>query len=224
MLLSVVIPVYNERDTLREIIARVRAVPIDKEIICVDDCSSDGTTEVLMEESSASEIVFLRHQRNMGKGAAVRTGLAAAKGDVIIIQDADLEYDPSDYPKLLDPILRGETKVVYGSRFLGRREEMSLSHNLGNRMVTAVTNLLFGTALTDMETCYKVFTSEVAKGIQLTSPRWGFDPEITAKILRMGYSIKEVPISYKGRPLDQKKLRWRDGFTVLYTLVKFRFL
>ena len=225
MILSVVIPVYNERDTIREILARVRAVPIAKEIICVDDCSGDGTTEILLEESSAPDIVFLRHQRNMGKGAAVRTGLAAVKGEIVIIQDADLEYDPSDYPRLLEPILRGETQVVYGSRFRGRRDEMSLSHNLGNRLVTWVTNILFGTALTDMETCYKVFTSEVAKRIELTSPRWAFDPEITAKVLRMGYTIREVPISYMGRLSTQgKKIRWQDGFTVLYTLVKCRFL
>lgn len=225
MLLSVIIPVYNEAGTVGELLARVRAVPIEKEIICVDDCSADGTADILLEEARLPGTKFLRHPQNMGKGAAVRTGLKEAKGDVVIIQDADLEYYPEDYPKLLKPILDGQTKVVYGSRFLGVRERMGLSFNIGNRLVTFLANLLYGTKLTDMETCYKVFTSEVAQRINLVSPRWGFDPEITAKILRMGYNIVEVPISYRGRPpTEGKKIRWRDGLTVMFTLLRFRFL
>ncbi len=224
MLLSVVIPVYNEAATVRELLRQVRAVPVDKEVICIDDCSSDGTADILLEESKVPGTVFLRHARNMGKGAAVRTGLKEAKGDIILIQDADLEYDPADYPKLLAPILRGDVKAVYGSRFRGNRLQMGWSYDLGNRLITFVANLLYGTRLTDVETCYKVFTSDVSARLELVSSRWGFDPEITAKILRMGYNIQEVPISYRGRQTtDGKKIRWRDGFSVIVTLMRFRF-
>ncbi len=224
MLLSVVIPVYNEAATIRELLSQVRAVPIEKEVICIDDCSSDGTADILLEESKVPGTIFLRHPQNMGKGAAVRTGLQQAKGDIILIQDADLEYDPADYPKLLEPILCGSTKAVYGSRFRGNRLHMGWSYDFGNRLITFIANLLYGTKLTDVETCYKVFTSEVATGLELVSSRWGFDPEITAKILKMGYNIEEVPISYRGRQTtDGKKIRWRDGFSVIVTLMKYRF-
>lgn len=223
--LSVVIPVYNERETIREVLRRVQEVPIAKEIICVDDCSGDGTSAMLLEEAERGTIRYLRHQRNQGKGAAVASGLKEVRGDVVIIQDADLEYDPLEYPRLLEPILSGEAKAVYGSRFLGRREAMSLTQSLGNRLVTWAANLLFHTRLTDMETCYKVFTADIAHSLHLVSPRWGFDPEITAKVLKMGHSIREVPISYRGRTATQgKKLHWQDGFTVLFTLLRFRFL
>jgi len=223
--LSVVMPVYNECGHIREILRRVRRAPVEKEIICVDDHSFDGTWDVLQEEAEQPGTRVFRHERNMGKGAAVRTGLAQARGQVIIIQDADLEYDPADYLKLLEPIRRGEAQVVYGSRFLGSREAMSAANALGNRFLTLVANLLFRTRLTDLETCYKVFPTEVAHRLQLVSPRWGFDPEITAKILRMGYPIQEVPISYHGRTfLEGKHIRWQDGLTVLYTLLRFRFL
>ncbi|MSQ14260.1 MAG: glycosyltransferase family 2 protein [Dehalococcoidia bacterium] len=224
MLLSVVVPVYNEVATIRELLSQVRAVPIEKEIICIDDCSSDGSADILLEEAKVAGTIFLRHPRNIGKGAAVRTGLKEARGDIIVIQDADLEYDPADYPKLLAPILNGDAKVVYGSRFRGNRLHMGWSYDLGNRMITLIANLLLGAKLTDVETCYKVFTSEVAKRLDLESTRWGFDPEITAKILRMGYNIKEIPISYRGRQTTEgKKIRWRDGFSVVSTLIRFRF-
>lgn len=221
MNISVIIPVYNERDTIAEILRRVRDVPLPKEIVCVDDGSTDGTRDILERERRNGTLVLL-HPHNLGKGAAVRTGLGQAKGDIVIIQDADLEYNPQDYPALLQPILDGQAKVVYGSRFLGRPENMRLTHNWGNRLVTAAANLLFGTRLTDVETCYKVLAREVASRIELESARWGFDPEITARILKMGYRIHEVPISYRGR-MEGKKLRWRDGFSVIMTLLKYRF-
>jgi len=220
--LSVVMPVYNERHTIRDILSQVRAVDLEKEIVCVDDFSTDGTWEILQEEAKNGTRV-LRHSQNMGKGAAVRTGLERVEGDVVIIQDADLEYDPQDYHALLDPIRSGQAKVVYGSRFLGSRRDMAGLHSFGNQLVTATTNLLFGVALTDMETCYKVFTADVAGKIRLTSPRWGFDPEITARILKLGHRIHEVPINYRGREHSAgKKLSWKDGFTVMFTLLRCR--
>lgn len=218
-------PVYNERAHIQEILRRVRAVPIDKEIICVDDCSKDGTWDVLQAEAKELGTKVFRHEQNQGKGAAVRTGLDRVQGQIVIIQDADLEYDPNDYHALLGPIERGQAQVVYGSRFLGKPESMSTANAAGNRFVTAVTNLLFGTKLTDMETCYKVFPTEIAGRLQLASQRWGFDPEITAKILRLGYKITEVPISYHGRTFEEgKNIRWQDGFSVLLALLRFRLL
>jgi len=215
-------PVYNERHTIREILHQVRAVDLDKEIICVDDFSTDGTWDILQGEARDGTRIF-RHPQNMGKGAAVRTGLEQVEGDVVLIQDADLEYDPQDYHALLEPILSGRARVVYGSRFLGSRQHMAGLHSFGNRLVTVTTNLLFGVSLTDMETCYKVFTADIAQKIKLTSPRWGFDPEITARILKMGHQIYEVPISYRGRePSAGKKLSWKDGFTVMFTLLRCR--
>lgn len=217
-------PVYNEIATIREILERVRRVALEKEIICVDDASTDGTADILEEEARRGDIKLLRHPRNMGKGAAVCTGLGVVEGDVVIIQDADLEYEPSDYPALLAPIMRGEAQVVYGSRFRGQRQQMSRASALGNSLLTFVANLMFGTSLTDMETCYKVFTADIARRLKLSSPRWGFDPEITARILRMGYRIHEVPISYRGRQQREgKKIHWRDGFVVLSTLLRYRF-
>ena len=225
MKLSVVIPIYNERDSLAELLARVRAVDVDKEIICVDDCSTDGTREILAEEAQRGDLVVIEHPVNRGKGAAVQSGLRAVGGDVVVIQDADLEYDPQDYHVLLRPILAGRAKVVYGSRFLGERRAMRFWHSVGNKGLTLVTNVLYDTTLTDMETCYKMFTAGVARKLRLREPRWGFDPEITAQILKAGYRIYEVPISYAGREYDEgKKISWRDGFTVLGTLVRCRFL
>ncbi|HET7037995.1 MAG TPA: glycosyltransferase family 2 protein [Thermomicrobiaceae bacterium] len=225
---SIVIPVYNEAGTIREIVRQVRAVelPYQRQIIVVDDASSDGTRDILAAEaaeSASADLTVLNHAVNQGKGAAVRTGLNHASGDIVIIQDADLEYDPRDYPRLLRPIEEGRSQVVYGSRFLGEHKAMYFWHALGNKLLTLTTNVLFDTTLTDMETCYKVFTAEVAGKLRLKSDRWGFDPEITAKILKRGYRIYEVPIAYNGREFwEGKKISWRDGFTVLLTLIRYR--
>ncbi len=228
MKLSVVIPVFNEQASLQAILERVRNAPIapmEIEIVAVDDFSTDGSREILKAEAERGDLKVIFHDVNRGKGAAVRTGLGAVTGDIVLIQDADLEYDPADYPLLLKPILNGKSKVVYGSRFLGEHKAMYYWHSLGNKFLTLVTNVLFDTTLTDMETCYKVFTSDVAARIRLTSPRWGFDPEITARILRQGYRIYEVPISYAGREFQEgKKISWKDGIVVLYTLLRCRFL
>ncbi len=223
MKLSVVIPVYDEKQTIREIIERVQAVPYDTEIIVVDDCSTDGTWDELTKLADEGAIRLFKHPVNKGKGAACRTGLAQITGDVVIIQDADLEYDPSDYPALLDPIIKNKSKVVYGSRFLGPHKAMYFWHTVGNKMLTLITNVLFDTTLTDMETCYKVFTADIAHGLKLKQDRWGFDPEITAKILKKGNRIYEVPISYTGREFwEGKKISWKDAFVVIRTLIKYR--
>jgi glycosyltransferase involved in cell wall biosynthesis len=224
-LLSVIMPVYNERETLTEILAQVRAVDLEKEIVVVDDGSTDGTRDILREEEKRGDLKVFYHQANKGKGAAVRTALEHACGDFIVIQDADLEYDPQDYHKLLKPILEGQAEVVYGSRFMEFTDTMFFLQALGNRIVTLVTNVLYGTALSDMETCYKAFRTEVIKSIPLRSRRFELEPEITAKLLKRGYRIHEVPISYQGREYQQgKKLTWRDGITALWTLIKYRFV
>ncbi len=226
-LISVIVPVFDEAATIREILARVRAVDLgdglDREIIVVDDCSTDGTADALALEGERDDTFVIRHRRNRGKGAAVRTGLAAARGDILLIQDADLEYDPRDYPTLLRPILEGRAKAVYGSRFLGEHKAMYFWHSVGNKTLTLLTNILFDTTLTDMETCYKVFTSDVARSFKLRSERWGIDPEITAKILKRGHRIYEVPIAYNGREFwEGKKISWKDGFVVLAALLRYR--
>lgn len=221
--LSVIVPVYNEKNTLRQILDRVQAVPINKEIILVDDCSTDGTRELLNELQGGNIRVFY-HEKNQGKGAALRTGFQQASGDYVIVQDADLEYDPGEYPKLLQPILRGEADVVYGSRFAGQSKNMSGLHKFGNRFLTLLTNLLFRTSITDMETCYKVFKTTTIQGIPIKSNRFDFEPEITAKILRKKLRILEIPISYHGRNFSEgKKISWRDGFSAVWTLVKYCF-
>jgi glycosyltransferase involved in cell wall biosynthesis len=223
---SVVIPCFNERQTVNELIDRVQSVPVEKEIIVVDDCSTDGTRELLEQRvSERRDITLHLRKRNGGKGAAVQDGLKCANGDIVIIQDADLEYDPADYPVLLRPIQTGKARVVYGSRFIGEHRAMYFWHSLGNQFLTLLCNALFDTTLTDMETCYKVFTIDIARQLKLREPRWGFDPEITARILRMGNRIYEVPISYAGREFTEgKKISWRDGFVVLKTLLRYRFL
>jgi glycosyltransferase involved in cell wall biosynthesis len=223
--LTVITPVYNERSTVAEVIRRMRAVelPLTLQIIAVDDGSSDGSDKVLsaLEDST---LRVLRHEVNRGKGAAVRTGLAEAHGDLVLIQDADLEYDPTDWPRLLDPILRGKARVVYGSRFTGERKNMLPLHWIGNRLLSLVTNVLYSSTLSDMETCYKLFDAQVLEGLTIKSNRFDFEPEITAKVLRRGHRIYEVPISYAGREPDEgKKITWRDGFSALKALVKFRF-
>jgi glycosyltransferase involved in cell wall biosynthesis len=223
---SVVVPCFNEHQTINELIDRVHAVPVDKEIIVVDDFSTDGTRELLQQRvAERNDILLHLRPRNGGKGAAVQDGLRRASGEVVIIQDADLEYDPADYPVLLRPIQNGRARVVYGSRFIGEHRAMYFWHSLGNRFLTLTCNALFDTTLTDMETCYKVFTIDVARKLKLREPRWGFDPEITARILRMGNRIYEVPISYAGREFNEgKKISWHDGFVVLSTLLRCRFL
>jgi glycosyltransferase involved in cell wall biosynthesis len=223
MKLSVVIPVFNEKETIREILSQVRAVNLVNEIIVVDDCSTDGTREILQREADKGDVTLVLHDRNRGKGAAVRSGLERFTGDMVIIQDADLEYDPRDYPALIRPIVEGRVKAVYGSRFIGPRKDMLFIHWLGNQFLTLITNILFDTTLSDMETCYKVLSADVAKGLNIKSDRWGVDPEITAKVLKRGNRIFEVPISYYGREFyEGKKISWRDGFVVLWTLLKYR--
>jgi glycosyltransferase involved in cell wall biosynthesis len=223
--LSVIVPVYDERNTVVEIVRRMRAVdiPLEREIVLVDDGSTDGTRDVLGQLSDSTVKVVL-HAANQGKGAAIRTGLEHVTGDLVIIQDADLEYDPEDWPKLLAPVLSGKARVVYGSRFTGERRNMLYLHWLGNRFLSFVTNVLYNTTLSDMETCYKLFDAEVIRGLTIRSSRFDFEPEITAKVLRRKIRIYEVPISYAGREFHEgKKITWRDGFVALWALVKYRF-
>jgi glycosyltransferase involved in cell wall biosynthesis len=224
-LLSVIVPVFNERTTVAEVLRRIRAVelPVDIEVVVVDDGSSDGTDKVLAALGD-STVRIINHRRNQGKGAAIRTGMEAVRGDLVLIQDADLEYDPADWPRLLDPILRGKARVVYGSRFTGERKNMLPLHWIGNRFLSLVTNVLYSSTLSDMETCYKLFDRQVLEGITIESDKFNFEPEITAKVLRRGFRIYEVPISYAGREVDEgKKITWRDGFGALQALVKYRF-
>jgi glycosyltransferase involved in cell wall biosynthesis len=226
MLLSVVMPVYNEERTLEEIIRRVQAVDIEKEIIAVDDCSRDGSKRVLEELAKKwPNLRVLAHEVNCGKGAAIATALRAVKGDVVIIQDSDLEYDPSDYDSLIKPIKDGRADVVFGSRFLGGPHRVHLYfHYVANRFLTFVSNVFTNLNLTDMETCYKVFRREVADRLDLQSKRFGVEPEITAKVARMRARVYEVPISYSGRDFSEgKKISWKDGFPALWAIIYFRF-
>jgi glycosyltransferase involved in cell wall biosynthesis len=216
-LLSVVVPVFNERATVREILARVRASPVEKEIVVVDDGSTDGTREVLAAET-APDVRVVLHERNRGKGAALRTGFAAATGDVVIVQDADLEYDPAEFPRLLEPILSGRADAVFGSRFLGGPHRVLYHrHRLGNAFLTGFSNLATNLDLTDMETCYKAVRREFLARVDLVEDRFGFEPEITAKLARVGARIFEVPISYSGRTYAEgKKIGWKDGVRALW--------
>jgi dolichol-phosphate mannosyltransferase len=219
MKLSVLIPVYNEQGAVRELLERVAAVPVDKEIVVVDDCSGDGTWDVL-QGLQLDGMRLLRHERNQGKGAGIRTALAAATGDYMIIQDADLEYDPQDYPKLLQPIVEGQAQVVYGVRNLG---EQSWLRRWGNHFLTWATNLIYGSRLRDMETCYKLLPTVLARQLQIRANRFDLEPEITAKLLKRGYRIHEVPISYHPRA-ERKLSPWRDGPPGLWALIKYRFV
>src|SRR5882762_2116825 len=225
MKLSVVMPVYNERATLREAIRRVLAMPIDIELLCVDDGSHDGSREILEElQLKHSQIRSLVQSHNMGKGAALRRGIQEAIGDFVIIQDADLEYDPSEYPQLLEPLIQGRADVVFGSRFLGSGPHRVLYfwHSVGNSILTLLSNCLTNINLSDMETCYKVFRREVIQSIPLEENRFGFEPEITVKVARRKLRIYEVGISYSGRTYEEgKKIGWKDGVRALYCLVKY---
>lgn len=226
MKISVVMPVYNEIATIDEIVSRVQAVPIAKEIVIADDASTDGTRERLKEIDQEHEnIRVLYHERNRGKGAALRTGFEAVSDGVIIIQDADLEYDPREYPQLLEPILDGRADVVYGSRFLGGPHRVLFFwHYVGNRFLTLLSNALTNLNLTDMETCYKVFKRQILDRITLKSNRFGFEPEFTAKVSKNGFRIYEVPVSYSGRLYSEgKKITWKDGVVAIFTILWFRF-
>ena len=222
-LLSVVMPVYNERETIDEIIARVLAIPMRVELVVVDDCSTDGTRAHLGELQKQYGFTLLLQPRNQGKGAALRRGFAAVTGDIVAIQDADLEYSPEEFPRLAELIIDGRADVVYGSRFLGSHRVFLFTHYLGNRVLTLVTNVLYNTMLSDMETCYKVMRREVLDGLDLRSNGFGIEPEITAKIFKRGYRVYEVPITYDGRGYDEgKKITWKDGIVALWVLFRNR--
>jgi len=222
MILSAIIPVYNEQDTIREVLERVIRVPVEKEIIVVDDGSNDRTPQIL--EGFSDRVIIITHENNRGKGAAIRTGLARARGEITIIQDADLEYDPAEYGRLIQPILDGETEVVYGSRNLQKNRRSSMSFYLGGVLLSKITNLLYASNITDEATCYKVFKTSVLRNLNLISDGFEFCPEVTSKLLRGGYRIKEVPISYHPRAFSQgKKITWVDGIKAILTLLKYRF-
>ena len=225
MRLSVVIPVYNEVETIKEIVSRVQAVDLEKEIIIVDDCSTDGTLEHLKKiDQNQENVKVLYHDRNQGKGAALRTGFEVVTGDIVIIQDADLEYDPREYPILLEPILDGRADIVYGSRFIGGPHRVLFFwHYLGNKFLTLLSNALTNLNLTDMETCYKVFKKEVLDTLKIKSNRFGFEPEFTAKVAKKRFRIYETPISYSGRTYAEgKKIGWKDGFKAIFAIIWFR--
>jgi glycosyltransferase involved in cell wall biosynthesis len=224
--LSIVMPVFNERQWLTEVVRRVRAVPIAKEIIVVDDCSTDGTRDLLHAMEDDDDLRILYQPSNQGKGAAVRAGLKHATGDVVLIQDADLEYDPSEYPRLIQPILEGQADVVFGSRFIGDQHRvLYFWHSVANRMLTTLSNMFTNLNLTDMETCYKVFRREVVQGLNLTSNRFGIEPELTAKVAKRRnpkWRVFEVPISYAGRTYEEgKKIGLKDAFIALYCIVRY---
>ncbi len=223
--LSIIIPCYNERDTIEKIIAAVISSPVkQKEIIVVDDCSKDGTRDILASKIAPLVAKIIYHERNQGKGAALRTGIAAATGDVVIVQDADLEYDPQEYPLLLGPFIQGKADVVFGSRFMGGKPHRVVYywHSLGNWALTTLSNMFTNINLTDMETCYKAFRREIIQSTTIEESRFGFEPEITAKVSKRGCRIYEVGISYYGRTYAEgKKIGWKDGFRAIYCIVKY---
>ena len=227
MKLSVIIPVFNEKNSIQNIVKKVEDIDIDKEIILIDDYSNDGTVEIIKNDINGENIKKLFHKKNLGKGAAVRTGIKHISGDIVIIQDADMEYDPTDYHALIGPIVRGDADVVYGSRLSGgapQRVHM-FWHLMGNKMLSFITNIMYNTTLTDMETGYKVFRADVIKNLNLKSNRFEIEPEITAKIFKQKLRVYELPISYYGRSYEEgKKITWKDGFTALWTILKYRFV
>lgn len=223
MKISVIMPVFNERQSIMEVIRRVEKVPFEKEIIIVDDCSTDGTADILRQVNNGRVRVFF-HEKNQGKGVALRTGFQKAKNDILIIQDADLEYDPRDYPRLLEPILDGRADVVYGSRFGGDgpHRVVFFWHMVGNKLLTFLSNMLTNLTLTDMETCYKAFTRQVLEQITLAEDRFGFEPEFTAKVAKLGVRIYEIGISYSGRGYKEgKKIKWKDGFSAIRCIIRY---
>jgi glycosyltransferase involved in cell wall biosynthesis len=223
-LLSVVMPAFNEAATIEEIIRRVLAVPLRIELIVVDDCSTDGTRDMLTRLQGDLGFTLLLQPRNQGKGAALRAGFEMVGGDLVVIQDADLEYSPEEFVTLIELICDGRADVVYGSRFLGRHRVFLFTHYLGNRLLTLLTNILYNTMLTDMETCYKVMRTDVLRSMTLRSNGFGIEPELTAKIFKRGYRVYEIPITYDGRGYeDGKKIGWRDGFVALWVLFRYRF-
>ncbi len=226
MVLSVVIPLYNEKDTILEILKRVRKTPFEKEIVIVDDCSTDGSREIIAGLENDPDIKIVYHEKNMGKGAALRNGFGHVTGDIIIIQDADLEYDPAEYGNLIKPILDDNADVVYGSRFLGAPHRVLFYwHSVANKILTNLSNMLTNLNLSDMETCYKVFRREVIERISIKSNRFGVEPEITAKIARLNVRIYEIPISYSGRNYSEgKKIGWKDAVSAFFSIIKFRFV
>ena len=225
MKLSVVIPVYNEKNTILEVLERVRAVDLLKEIIVVDDFSTDGTRDILGSLTMTDDFKVIFQPRNMGKGAALRTGFAAVSGDMVVVQDADLEYDPAEYVNLIQPILANKADVVFGSRFLGGPHRVLFFwHSVGNRILTTLSNMFTDLNLTDMETCYKVFRADILKKFTLRENRFGFEPEFTAKVSKAKCRIYEVPISYSGRDYSEgKKIGWKDGVAAFYFIFKYKF-
>lgn len=223
MKVSVIIPVYNEVDTILEIVRQIKAVPIDKEIIIVDDCSTDGTREII-EDLNEENIKKVFHKKNQGKGAAIRSALPYVKGDIVIIQDADLEYHPDEYPELIKPITNGRADVVFGSRFIGAHRCFLFIHYVGNKIINLVANILYNTTLSDLMTCHKAFKAEIIKKMNISANRFGFEAEITGEVFRRNLRVYEIPISYSGRGYSEgKKIEWTDFFVVLWWLLKTKF-